>query len=212
MIGLGTRQCKAFELALVRYDSRRLSSSVATTPFLSARAKKRAVSVDHQIQLPNNAIGPLDIIPITVRLRPMGDDGARVGSLSLALHRRIGFHDPPPPNASREDLPALRPQQRTSAPAEDSSSLLVEQDDLSPPNSAALLPKASSMVVATTEATSIGIDDATNDHVKTLYVSLPPAKSHNHWALGESLKTQLCTIAFYVVIKVSTSCSALQSM
>ncbi|KAH7096103.1 hypothetical protein BKA62DRAFT_625342 [Auriculariales sp. MPI-PUGE-AT-0066] len=214
MMGLGTRQLKSYELALVRYDSRRLPSAIATTPFqtTTTRGKKRQISVEHQIQLPNTPVGPLDIIPVTVRLRPFGDDGARVAALSLSVLRRLVFHDSP----STEDL-----FQRTRSENAHANSLFADHDDItpsgsdvtllasaSPANAPAPAPvtassKSSVLVLATTEATSIGIDES-DYHTKTLHVSLPPPKSLNHWALGETHSCALASISFHIAIKVST--------
>ncbi|KZV91082.1 hypothetical protein EXIGLDRAFT_616108, partial [Exidia glandulosa HHB12029] len=92
MTGLGTRQVKGFELALTRYDSPRPQQPPAP-PTYSTTHGARALALEHLVSLPSTAAGPLDIIPISVRLRPIGDDNAKVVSVAIMVQRRVLVSD-----------------------------------------------------------------------------------------------------------------------
>ncbi|EJD53046.1 hypothetical protein AURDEDRAFT_110837 [Auricularia subglabra TFB-10046 SS5] len=215
MTGFGTRQVKGFELLLIRHDAPKRRTP-ARPPSYSTVRGPRSLSLQHLVSLPQTAAGPLDIIPVSVRLKPLGDENAKVSSLSLSVQRRISISEA----ASAVDDPLLRSSQASSPRSadrhRDSLSLLSSASDVallgslqerssSAPqssSSSSASPKHASLVIANVEATSIPKDD-TDHFAKTLYVSLPTAKSNNHWALGETLSTPLASVSFFVLIKVS---------
>lgn len=220
MTGLGTRQVKGFELALTRYDTPKTPQPPSEPAFSTAHGP-RSLALQHLVSLPNTASGPLDIIPISVRLRPIGDDNATVSSVSLTVQRRVIVSDV----AAASDDQLLRASTAHAASAgagglsadrgRDSLSYVsasasdvallgsrIERSSPAPQASSSSASKPSSMLVASVEASGIP-RDATDCYVKTLYLSLPPAKSNNHWALGETLSTAIASVAFFVLVRVS---------
>lgn len=128
--GVGSRQIRHFELPLIRYDLPPIGPITPTLePLLNQETNKpRAPRVRYSINSPKSPIGPLDLVPIPIHLRPF-DRGVSIRSASVIVERRIFLRDvgqtqslPPSPLIPT----ALQPNPSTSSLAGPSSSPLLQ--------------------------------------------------------------------------------------
>ncbi|KAG6335153.1 hypothetical protein ID866_3937 [Astraeus odoratus] len=122
--GVGFRQMKYFELALVRYDSPFYHSPPITpltppssTHLTSQTTKSRGLPLRYRVLVPPSPIGPLDIVTIQVIVQPL-DPTMSVRSASALVERRIhlaevtsitqpSMDSTPPPSVSNETTPFI---------------------------------------------------------------------------------------------------------
>jgi len=127
--GVGSRQIRHFELPLIRYDLPPIGLITPTLePFLNQETNKpRAPRVRYSINSPKSPIGPLDLVPIPIHLKPL-DRGVSIRSASVIVERRIFLRDvgQTPSLTPSPHIPVtLQPSPSTSSLAGPSSSPLL---------------------------------------------------------------------------------------
>ena len=92
--GVGSRQIRHFELPLIRYDLPPIDPITPTLePLLNQQTNKpRAPRIRYSINSPKSPVGPLDLVPIPIHLRPL-DRGVSIRSASVIVERRIFLRD-----------------------------------------------------------------------------------------------------------------------
>lgn len=202
---------------------------------------------------PNNPVGPLDIVTISLLLRP-ADPNVVIRSASLVVERRIELSEttqmPAPGRASACPTPTSSPPPTESegssgstirgfdhnressgaAPAEASTSTAhlqiprpnnmsqsftslastyttesaSEQRPLIPLQTD-LPPKTISLTVAHVDSSGAFQKDDTGTYAKSLTLQWPASKSNSHWAMGETMQTEMIKIRFLAHVKVRVS-------
>ncbi|KIM49441.1 hypothetical protein M413DRAFT_438626 [Hebeloma cylindrosporum] len=128
--GVGSRQIRHFELPLIRYDLPP-SGPIAPTlePLLNQETNKpRAPRLRYSINSPKSPIGPLDLVPIPIHLKPL-DRGVSIRSASVIVERRIFLRDvgQAPSSTLSPPIPGtLQPNPSTSSLAGPSSPPLLQ--------------------------------------------------------------------------------------
>ena len=127
--GVGSRQIRHFELPLIRYDLPPIGPITPTQePLLNQETNKpRAPRVRYSINSPKTPIGPLDLVPIPIHLKPL-DRGVSIRSASVIVERRIFLRDvgQTPSSTPPSHIPVtLQPNPSTSSLAGPSSSPLL---------------------------------------------------------------------------------------
>ncbi|KAJ7063135.1 hypothetical protein C8F01DRAFT_58658 [Mycena amicta] len=228
MLGVGSRLIKHSELPLVRFDVPRLFSlSTSKTPPDPALSEDiishpHLPPIRYAVDSPNSAIGPLDLLTLSIQLLPSAPVTFR--SASLIVERRLSMKElsrgaTASPNAS-PIVPTSHPSwslpipQRTTSssspsPAssyQETSSPLSSTVTLQPPDSRST---ASLLVNSIAAAESSGHFSLSDSGVwrQTLTLQWPAAKSHSRWSIGESIESDLVSVRFFARLKLVVSSS-----
>ena len=219
---------------------------------LLVTTKPRAPVVQYQLVQPTNPVGPLDIVTISVLLRPV-DPSVVVRSASLVVERRIELSEttqvPSPGRASACSTPVasqppteseyssgstirglnhvlegaslgagdaststahlLSPraqvlsQSMTSLASSYATETPSEHRPLLMPLQTDLPPKTISLTVAHVDSAGAFQKDATGAYIKSLTLQWPANKSNSHWAMGETMQTEMIKVRFFTHVKVS---------
>ncbi|KAF8528213.1 hypothetical protein BU17DRAFT_39117 [Hysterangium stoloniferum] len=192
MTGLGSRQVKTYDLPLMRYDAGE-PLPLAPSTWAQVGSSKSPTSLRYIINTPPFSLGPLELLPVSLKLSPSGPT-ASVHSVELAIERRLEFNHFPRDVASI-DL--------------NSTTNLVERPPPSPKSSSSSTFSSSSKVntsiIASVDASDIPRDEKTGLFMKTVTLQIPAQKSSSHWAIGQTMQTPLVTLRFFLRIKVTLS-------
>ncbi|VDB86903.1 unnamed protein product [Peniophora sp. CBMAI 1063] len=208
--GVGNRTSKQVDIPITRY--------AAPTPppfapgpshhFLSSN-KPRAPLLHYRVRVPPEAVGPQDILSVTLDVRP-ADPAVIVRSASLTVERRIELRDPPSTSSNASiDSFASSSTGSTSArpllPPTPASPALFSSGS-TPPSAYADAIKTSTTIVAGAESGAGRFArDENGLYTRTLALQWPASRSTARWALGESLDTTLARITFSVKARVVVS-------
>lgn len=89
LTGVGHRQIKTYDLPLMRYDR---GESLPPSPSVwSHVGRSKRSSLRHVINTPPFPLGPMDLVPVALKLHP-SDPSTRVHSIALAVERRLEFN------------------------------------------------------------------------------------------------------------------------
>jgi hypothetical protein len=153
LTGVGHRQVKTYDLPLMRYDP---GEPLPLAPSKWSRAgRSKQSSVSYVINTPPFALGPMDLVPVSLKLNP-SDPATSVHSIALVVERRLEFNNPP----FGSDDTSLS-----------STTNLVTHSNPPSPSS-----KTSAFLVTSSEATDVPRDE-NGIYVRTLTLQVPPQKS-----------------------------------
>lgn len=93
MRGVGHRQIKTYDLTLMRYDP---GDPLPPSPsvWCHVRARSKQSSLRYVINTPPFPLGPMDLVPITLKLNP-SNPATTVHSIAVAVERRLEFNNLP---------------------------------------------------------------------------------------------------------------------
>ncbi|KAF8579502.1 hypothetical protein K439DRAFT_1637986 [Ramaria rubella] len=191
MTGVGHRQVKTYDLPLMRYDAGEPRVVPEQTGWAHAGLPKHPGSpaLRYSLNTPPCPLGPMDLVPVALKLSPI-DPACTIHSIALAVERRLEFHNPP---------------LGTRAPADDTSlSSTTNLIDRRPPSPApkAPTPKVSTSLITSAQATDVPRDED-GVYTRTVTLQIPAQKSTSHWAVGETMRTALVTLRFFLRAKVT---------
>ncbi|KAF7295079.1 hypothetical protein MIND_01046200 [Mycena indigotica] len=214
LLGVGAKIMKHSELPLIRFDvphSFRLSTPPALTQAIS---HPHLPPIRYAVEAPKEAIGPLDLVPISIQLSSSSPVTFR--SASVIVERRLTIKDPSrttssPTSHTSRSLPI--PQQNSSPSPSPASSFQEKASTVS--STTTITPAAdtratsSSLVnhIAAAESSGQFALSASGVWSKTLTLQWPAAKSHSRWAIGESIESELVAVRFFARIKLVVSSS-----
>ncbi|THH05076.1 hypothetical protein EW145_g5064 [Phellinidium pouzarii] len=106
----------------------------------------------------------------------------------------------PPPAHASAPLISL-----SSANSVDSLSTTNEQRPLLTPIMTDLPAKTVSLTVAHVESSGVFMKDSTGIYSKSLTLHWPANKSNSHWAMGETMQTEMINVRFFIHVKIIVS-------
>lgn len=92
-----------------------------------------------------------------------------------------------------------------SARSADTTATVNEQRPLLPTTMADLPAKTVSLTVAHVESSGAFRKDASGVYSKSLTLQWPASKSNSHWAMGETMQTEMIRVRFFIHVKVCYS-------
>ncbi|KAI6022709.1 hypothetical protein EDC04DRAFT_2900670 [Pisolithus marmoratus] len=236
--GVGSRQVKYFELPLIRHDlpTHHSPSMTAPSPWHTTHLstlRSRGVPLRYRILVPQNPVGPLDIVTIQLAVQPL-DQSVSIRSASALVERRIYFSEIPSISHPLTDsIPALS---LSNCSPELYPGIGVSSQDLQAASSSSLYSDCSSRplltnhphtpddvpsfpssdraithIFAHSETSKHFIRDADGIWKQSLIFSWPETKSSSRWSVGETMQTEMVTVKFLLRVKLvvsSPSCSA----
>jgi hypothetical protein len=163
MMGVGHRQVKTYDLPLMRYDpGEALPPSLSAWADTASSKHPGAPSLRYLINAPLFPLGPMDLVPVSLKLNPT-DPTAHVHGVALAVERRLEFHDPPLGTRSLTDDTSLS----------STTNLLNRGQSPQSPKSTS---KMATFLVASAEATDFHRDE-NGTYAKTVTLQVPTQKS-----------------------------------
>lgn len=123
---------------------------------------------------------------------PDGSEDHLVGDPTAAKQLAVPQLDPSPSLLSLQ-----------SARSADSSANASEQRPLLPATMADMPAKIISLTVAHVESSGAFRKDASGVYSKSLTLQWPAPKSNSHWAMGETMQTEMIRVRFFIHVKVS---------
>ena len=261
VFAVGSRQIKAYDLWLQRYDIPRLYRENMPSPARCLQIQKpRPPGIRYQLLTPTNPVGPLDIVTIPVLIHPM-DPSVVLRSINLIVERRIDLsetsvlpsrqaHTASPlfneeedssnstirangnsengststvklSNESRSTFnllgepststklgvsPPIVPMSSTSTLSStytaDSYGSSIEQRPLLQPVMTDLPSKSVSLTVLAVEGQGPFVKDADGVYNRSLTLQWPATKPSSHWAMGETMRTEMINVRFFIKVKV----------
>ncbi|KZV69676.1 hypothetical protein PENSPDRAFT_665619 [Peniophora sp. CONT] len=208
--GVGTRTSKQVDIPITRY--------AAPTPppfapgpshhFLSSN-KPRAPLLHYRVRVPPEAVGPQDILSVTLDVRP-ADPAVVVRSASLTVERRIELRDPPSTSSNASiDSFASSSSSSTSGrpllPPTPASPALFSSGSTPPSAYADTIKTATTIVAGAESGAGRFARDENGLYTRTLALQWPASRTTSRWALGETLDTPLARISFSVKARVVVS-------
>lgn len=136
-------------------------------------------------------------------------DGSAFTNHDRGLERR-GMSEPPTTNTGRLLSPPPDPHftsssltSLSSAYTSYSASTTTDERPLLSPIMTDLPAKTISLTVAHVDSTGAFTRDASGAYTKTMSLQWPANKSNSHWAMGETMQTEMIRVRFFIHIKVS---------
>lgn len=222
MTGLGSRQIRYFDLNLIRHD---VAFPTSIGPAFQSHSETGSPRIQYRMVTPSYAVGPSDHISVSVRFQPV-DPMTVIQAMCVIIERRIQLREtsasPPAECPYTDDSPPATARSTSGIPASTRSSPTLVPSTLASTSSVNLIPttrverkrsqspsnttimpsRTVAHSVASTEVVSATADpDGTYYH--TFGLTLPQPKSAGHWSLGETMRTDLVTVRFFVRVKVS---------
>lgn len=207
--GVGVRLCKAYDVALVRYDQPRPISP--PRPLLSLPHHLLAHA---EITVPSSAVGPVEAFPVEVSIQPR--PGITPQRITLSIKRRVELYNEAGPSRSPLNTspsffrrPLAESPNVSSSSGDDTTVTGSDDDDetVIPDDE----PSAAKSVHSTLTTESSTLDRRWSESMRSdvysrqLSMHMPHAKSNHYWAIGESMRTSLAHVKFVVSAKVSRS-------
>jgi hypothetical protein len=217
--GVGSRLARHYEIPLIRMST--------PPPILRSPSPSLLITIPDtsfpplrcSVQLPTRHIGPLDMIPVHLRIYP-SIDALVVKAASMLIERRLVVNLPSRSTSATQAPPASPSPFATDHSQASSSTFLLSDPSSSARTSAtdlqtlvpSLAPHSTSTDVSSKTVTtpivsadSTGIfahDSADGSWTKTLTAQWPASPSSTRWAVGETLQSNLACVKFFIRIKV----------
>ncbi|CAG7846807.1 SubName: Full=Uncharacterized protein {ECO:0000313/EMBL:CCA72406.1} [Serendipita indica DSM 11827] len=228
MFGLGVCQTRNYDLGFTRYDvQQRLppvlnpSSSSPHPGFLFHPSTPRVGPFYYRIQAPDHPLGPGDDLPVKIAfLFEKGTPAIRIQTVSVTLQRRLELFEAAG-GPSTTELPSGGQSPYSFQDASSSTSLLSgsrsspnlssqtlsRKRSTSPPCSVVLPSKSISSPIVSAQSSDFYQNEPGRLDA-TVSLALPARPAPSQWPIGESLKTDLASIRFDLLIKLNISSSS----
>jgi hypothetical protein len=219
--GLGTRQTRAYDLDFTRYHihdpipSRIHQRPTSLLGYRLSPATHRCDPFYYRIDLPQSTVGPGDELPISVSM-VLDNEGTKIQprSMSVTLERRLEFYEATGSHSHGDiesiDLSSshtlLEKSELSSINTDlssSSSSILVARRHFPNPATTVLPSRSISTVIVNGNASDFTTSNL-NHVAASLNLALPAKPAPSQWPIGESLKTNLASIRFFLCIKVNS--------
>ena len=160
MRGVGHRQIKTYDLTLMRYDP---GDPLPPSPsvWCHVRARSKQSSLRYVINTPPFPLGPMDLVPITLKLNP-SNPATMVHSIAVAVERRLEFNNLP--FGSKTDVDKGDADGRSFS----STTALADRSQSHP--------KTATFLITSAEATDVPRDE-NGMFISTMTLQVPAPKS-----------------------------------
>lgn len=170
--------------------------------------RSASLVVERRIDMYETAALPSSPFPSASNRSPVTKDEDSSGSTVHGLDHGGNAE------ASSSRVPLIRPPEFNPSVASLSTTYTaesfgssVEQRPLLPPLMTDLPAKTTSLTVAHVDSTGPFKKEITGEYRKSLTLKWPASKSNSHWAMGETMRTELINVRFFVHVKVNITSS-----
>ena len=170
---------------------------------------ERRIELSETTQMP--APGRASAAPTPISSPPPTESEGSSGSTIRGFDHNRERSGSAPAEASTSTAHLMIPrandmsQSMTSLASSYTTESSTEQRPLLMPLQTDLPPKTISLTVAHVDSTGAFQKDATGTYAKSLTLQWPANKSNSHWAMGETMQTEMIKVRFFTHVKVRAS-------